>query len=456
MFNFDPNIFPKTEGAYIVGGSLRDLFLDRFPSDYDIVVLGDAEQFAKEIALNTHGHMIELGKHDQRIIRVVSDDKIYDISPVTGTSIEKDLEKRDFTINAMAYNLSSGKVIDNFGGMDDLFNKRIRMVSKEIFKSDPVRLIRAFRIGASLNFEIDPRTESIIRKDADLIQNSAAERIRTELFKMLRAPISHHYLCAMADAGLLFAIFPELGRLKGCIQNKYHLYDVFEHTMKAYYYLETIFNDVRRFFPETYKQIGQTIGENETALLKCAVLLHDIGKPSVRIEDEGGNIHFYGHGQKGAESAKDIFKRLKFSTAERLFIDFIIRNHIRPMLLYLIHQKKVPTRKSLTRFFIKCKDHTPYILLHSIADMIGKDEENEERKDAYTTFAKDIMHEYYTDYIPRTSDPPLLTGNDLIDEFDLSPSPQFKAILDFIEETRLLGRVTNREEALKIAKDFIK
>jgi len=211
MLNFDPNIFPKTEGAYIVGGSLRDLFLDQSPSDFDIAVLGDAEQFAREIALNTHGHMVELGKHDQRIIRIVSDDKIYDISPVTGTSIEKDLEKRDFTINAMAYNLYSGKVTDNFGGMDDLFNKKIRMVSKGVFRNDPVRLLRAFRIGASMNFEIDPQTESIIGQDAGLIRNSAGERIRTELFKMFQIPRSHHYLCIMADTGLLFEIFPELG-----------------------------------------------------------------------------------------------------------------------------------------------------------------------------------------------------------------------------------------------------
>jgi len=257
----------------------------------------------------------------------------------------------------MAYSLSSGKIIDCTGGMKDIADKKIRMVSNTAFEKDPVRLIRAYRIGASLNFEIDTNTVSAIRKNAKLIKNSAGERIRSEFLRILQTFISQ-----MADTGLLFAIFPELGKLKGCIQNRFHQYDVFEHTMKAFYHLENILNN----------KITHSIDENTASLLKFAILLHDTGKPLVKKTDNEGNVRFYGHSKKGAEITKEISSRLKLSTKEKYFVDFIIRNHIDPLHLFIAKSKGTLTNKGITRFFIKCGDNTPYLLLHSIADMKGK------------------------------------------------------------------------------------
>ena len=442
MNKLDIKIIPKIKGAYIVGGSIRDIILGRFPFDYDIAVFGNPEKFAKKIAAKKSDHIIELGKKDHKIIRVISDNKIFDISSANGDTIEDDLLKRDFTINAMACSLSSGKIIDCTGGMKDIADKKIRMVSDTAFEKDPIRLIRAYRIGASLDFEIDTNTVSAIRKNAKRIKNSAGERIRAEFLRVLQTPKSHHYISQMADTGLLFAIFPELSTLKGCFQNKFHQYDVFEHTMKAFYHLENILNN----------KIIHNIDENTASLLKFAILLHDTGKPLVKKVDNEGNVRFYGHSKKGAEITKEISFRLKLSTKEKYFIDFIIRNHIRPLHLFTAKRKGSLTNKGITRFFIKCGDITPCLLLHSIADMKGKGNKDEKK---FIDFAKNMISIYFSEFMPRKKIPVLITGNDLINEFSLSPSPLFKIIISKVEEARLSNQINTRQEALLLVKKLL-
>jgi tRNA nucleotidyltransferase/poly(A) polymerase len=455
MIQFNSKIFPQTKGSFIIGGSIRDLLLGRIPTDYDIAVTENPEEYAKKIAANTKGHLVEMGKPGQTIIRVVSGDNIFDITPLNGKSIEDDLNKRDFTINSMAYALSSGEIIDCLGGLRDLSDKKIRIVAKDVFKKDPIRLIRAYRIGACLDFEIDSQTVSLIRENAHLIQSSAGERIRVELFKMLGTPTSYYYLSQMADAGLLIALFPDIGRLIGCFQNKHHHYDVFEHTMKAYYHLETILNDPDYLLSDTSSQIRQYIDDDITVLLKCAILLHDIGKPLVKTLDKRGESHYYGHAQKSADMAQKISLSLKFANREKSFIDFIIRNHIKPLLLFTAHEKKRLTRKGLTRFFKKCGNNTPHLLLHTLADIKGKQKQINQRNKTFISFVKELINDFFYSYKPRSNEPPLITGYDLIHTFGLTPSPMFKTILNLVEEARLANKVTCRSEALSMVKDYI-
>ncbi|MBC8200285.1 MAG: CCA tRNA nucleotidyltransferase [Desulfobacteraceae bacterium] len=458
MIQINSNIIPKTKNAYLVGGSIRDVLLGLSPIDYDIAVLGNPEQFAKNIASKTSGRIIIMGKPGAAsggIIRVVSDDKIFDISSINDASIEDDLNQRDFTINAIAYSLSSGRIIDPLGGIQDLADKKIRMVSKQAFIKDPIRMIRAYRICALLNFKIDPQTVSAIKKDAKLIKNSAGERIRTELFKILLSYKAYYYLSQMANAGLLREILPELDALKGCMQNRYHSYDVFDHTMKAFCCLERILNNYSEYIPEIYNQNIKQLNKNKEYLLKFAILLHDIGKPAARSIDSQGNIHFYGHGKKGADMANKISKRLKLSTSERYYIDFIVRNHIRPLFLFISHQKKILTKKSITRFFIKCGDNTPALLLHTIADIQGKGNREDIKDAVFIEFAKAMLLRFFSDFMPEKIKPPLITGYDLIHEFGLTPSPLFKKILKIVQEERLSDKINTRQEALRLAKKIL-
>lgn len=456
MIPFNKNILPEIKGTYIVGGSIRDLLLDRPPTDYDIAVTGNPDKFAEKMAQNLKGHVIKLGKPGQTMIRVVSDHGIFDITPLCGTSIEDDLQKRDFTINAMAYHVYSNEIIDCLGGLRDLADKKIRMVSTEIFRKDPLRLLRAYRMGACLNFIIEPRTVSTIKADSEQIRNSAGERIRAEFFKMLNTSLSYTYLSQMDDSGLLTAIFPDLGRLKGCIQNGYHFFDVFEHTMRAYDHLETLLNNLEEVLPDTHIKVQEYITQNNPTLIKCAMLLHDIGKPLVKHTEDNGKIHFYGHALKSSERAQKISRKLRFSNHEKMFIDFMIRNHVKPLFLYTAYQKKTLTQKSLIRFYKKCGDHTPALLLHAMADMKAKQNMNHQRNNDFAAFVKKIIHDFIHRFQPVSNEPSLITGHDLIEVFGLTPSPLFKTILDAVEESKLARTIKDRAEALSLVKNYLK
>lgn len=454
-FSVISDILPKTKGAYIVGGSVRDLLLGKLPADYDIAVIENPKTFAEKIAEKTSGRLVELGKPGQMLFRVVSKNYVYDISPIAGASIEDDLLKRDFTINALAWDLSSKRVIDCVDGQKDIADRKIRMVSKTVFQKDPIRLIRAYRISATFDFNIEPQTNAAIKNNAQLLQTSAGERIRSELFKILAASNSYYFLSQMAKTDVLQAIFPELTDLQTCFQNKYHLFDVFKHTMKAYSHLETILNDCHNFLPEAYGQFKPCTDTFKGALLKCSILLHDIGKPLARTIDKKGNIHFYGHGKKSADMTKNIVHRLRFSNHEASYIDFIIRNHIRPLFLFIAHQNKTITQKGITRFFLKCGKYAPDLLIHTMADIKGKGNKNDERNEAFINFAKEMVKYYFSYFQPEKSKPSLITGRDLINNFALTPSPLFKKILRRVEEARISKKINNKDEAMALVKKIL-
>lgn len=452
MTIFKQNILPAKKELFVVGGSVRDVLSGREPADYDIVCCSDAEEAARQIAAKTNGSLVKLGKPGQILFRVVSYNNTFDVSPLNGNSIEADLHQRDFTINAMACSVSSGTIIDCTGGLQDLKSKQIRMVSKEAFKQDPLRLLRAYRFGAAFNFKIEPATAKAIMKNAELIVNSAGERVQVEILKLMDASTAHQHLADMAASGLLFVIFPELNPLRGCEQNQHHIYDVFEHTMNSFYHLERLLNNTESLNILTSAHDNLFADKKKLALLKLAVLLHDIGKPSSRTIDEKGNYHFYGHAAVGADMSKKICGRLKMSSRETSFINFIIRYHLRPLSLYTLSLEEKLTPKAITRFFRKCHDYTPYILLHAIADSYGKSHKPDKN---FKKFSIGLMNDYFTDFQPLRLEPPLITGNDLIQKLGLKPSPLFSKILNHVEEARLSKEISNENSALKLAKEFM-
>jgi len=452
MIQFNPAI-PKTKGAYIVGGSIRDIILGRIPTDFDIAVLQFPEKYASDLASCVNGHVVKIGKQNQMIYRVVSENSTFDISAIEGKTIEEDLAKRDFTVNAISCELYSGKIVDLFGGINDLLIKKIRMVSKEIFTKDPVRLIRAYRIAAMLDFEIESETAHVIVNNVKLITKAAGERIKTEIFKILSCSKSYIYIHQMYETGLLFEIFPELTALQGCKQNKHHAYDVLDHSLTAFSQLEMLLNE-KIFKTGAINFPIPDMDKERSALLKYSILLHDIGKPSARTVGNDDNIHFFGHEIIGAEMAKQISKRLKLSNNEADYIYFIIRNHIAALHLYSSGIKNPPSNKSLTRFFIKCGDMTPDILLHTIADIQGKGNEDKRNED-FLSFASYLLNEFFSGYKVKKTEPRLVTGNDLIEEFGLSPSPLFKKILSLVEESRLSNIINSRAEALLMVRDLL-
>jgi poly(A) polymerase len=448
--NFLPSGFPHSPEVYLVGGTVRDILLGKKPLDYDCVTTGDPATFAGQIAAIFNSRVIRLGKPGMILYRVKSPENFYDIVPAFDGAIDSDLRQRDFTINAMALRSSDGALVDLFNGRGDLHQKIIRMVSRNNLISDPIRLLRAYRMGAALNFSIETVTRDSIREESHRINSSAPERIREELIKLFSGPSSSAYVKDMASSGILTAILPEMTLLKECLQNNHHLDAVFEHSLNSLSCLEEIFNHPAEFFPD----IKFMPASRNITLLKFAVLIHDLGKPHTRSIDENGIVHFYSHEKKSAQLSDVITKRLRFSNKDQRYVHDIIANHMKPLFLFLAHRNGRLTPKAISRFFIKSNGYVMDILIHAMADMKAKGAHPDTAE--FIKFSQTLMTSYHHQFRPLILEPPLIKGDDLITEFGISPSPLFGKILNHVEEQRLQHLIHSREEALIVAKNFLK
>ncbi len=442
---------PVEPDVYIVGGSIRDILMDREPIDFDITVKAPCEPLAHRIAARAGSRAVPVGKPGARIYRIKAGNLNFDVAPMYGNSIEADLERRDFTVNAMAWDIARARLIDPMNGQNDIRFRRIRMVSAKNLEDDPIRLLRAFRLGATLSFSIAAETKAAIQALSRHIQQAAGERIREEWLKLLSAGDTFFYIRGMDDTGLLPAIFPELAALKNCRQNGHHVFDAFSHTMCAFSHLEALVRQPEGFLPEQI-QIFQAV-PSDPVLLKFALLLHDIGKPVCRSIDAKGGIHFYRHESVGADMASAISRRLRLSNPDRAYMTFIIGNHLRPLLLFMEHQVQKLTRKAIVRFFTKSAPLAPDLLIHAIADARGK--KADRPQSSFESFCRQLIRIYLGEYLPHAALPPLISGHDLIREFHLTPSPLFSELLSRVETERLAGRLQSREEALEWIKNFL-
>lgn len=453
---FDTAVFPRLSGVYLVGGSVRDLFLGRHCIDYDIAVSENPGEFARGLSQRIRGRCVTLGKPGQVLFRVVRPETTFDITPVRGSSIESDLAQRDFTINAMAWALETKTFMDPFSGKADLDAKRLRALSASVFEKDPVRLIRAFRISAACGLKMDADTAAWIREKSARIQNAPPERITAEMVRILETPGGAETFSAMARPGLLFQVIPELEATAGCTQNRHHAFDVFQHTLKALEHLERLEKDLERVFPETAPYIRDVLDEKESfGLLKWAMLLHDIGKPGVKSMGPNGTIHFYAHEKAGAQTAEAACRRLRFSKADTEKTVFLIRNHVRPLHLYLACRNLSAPKRIRTRFFLRCGSRTPELLLHTVADILGKRDAPDPRNDAFIAFARTLLREYFEDYRKMETARPYLSGIDLMSHFALEPSPVMKIVLNRLREAQLSGEVRDKTAAFDLAREIL-
>ncbi len=442
--------------TFIVGGTVRDLLLGRPALDTDIVVSVDPQVFARRLAKRLSGSLVEIGKSELTIHRVVVGRRIFDVSALHGKSIEEDLGRRDFTVNAIAVDAATGEFIDCTDGRRDLEAGIIRMVSPSVFAADPVRLVRAYRLSACLQFTIEPTTRQAIADNANRIDRSAGERIWSELHKILSVTSSLPTIEQMHADGLLAAIFPELAPLQDCSQGDHHQWDVFTHSLQAYRHLESMLEE-----PETGNWLPADTGTSHwriddipAPVLKLAILLHDVGKPQARQEDASGKVHFYGHGKKSADMVAGVTSRLKMSRRDADYIDFIIRSHIRPLHLFIAQGNGRLSARAKTRFFTHCGRRTPDLLLHCMADILGKGTADD-RNHRFVDFARQLLAEYLHNYLPRSAKRRLLSGRDLMDTFGLPSSPLLGRLLRRIEEAQLSGELDTREKALELAERLV-
>ena len=464
--------FSSIRPVYLVGGSLRDRILNRPSNDYDFAVQGNARVCAEKVAAELGVRVIEIGKEDRAVYRVVSGDKVLDFSPIHGETIEDDLKRRDFTVNGLGFDLSSENLIDPVGGLDDIRSKTIRLISEDAILADPLRMLRAFRLAAVLGFEIAPQTLSVIKERVALVARPAGERIRGELFKMMEAERSFPYIEQMSQLGPLMKLIPELEQCRDCPINDQG-YDVFQHVMRTYQEIEIVFGDYMTLWPEYAEPIRSYLDQgNRKVLLKWAALLHDLGKPATRSVDPTGKLRFLDHEEKGAHIARGICLRLRMSGHEGSYIDLIVQNHLHPLLLFDARQRGTLTTRGIVRFARKYRDDVIGILLHSMADQRAKAggripahhrsrerggrEADWEIGGAFAAFVQEILQIYFSDLKLRMTAPRLITGKDLIEQFGFTPSKLFAALLQKVEEARLNREIRTREEAFRLVARLIK
>jgi poly(A) polymerase len=457
---------------YVIGGLVRDCLLGRDTSDIDIVINSDVQNMAQIVSQHIGGQYFLLDEVNNiaRVIAHGQEKPFYiDFAMFKGT-IEEDLSRRDFTINAMAVELNnfiSGSLhlIDPFDGESDLNKKLIRAVSSQIFQDDATRLLRAVRLAAELEFKIEFSTEQLIKQWAQSVSSVSGERQRGELLRVLtlhRAGDLVHYL---DDLGLLTAIIPELEQMRNVKQPKEHYWDVLEHSLQTVASVEFLLHerdweygtiDLLKITPWSEEIKGHFDGEiasgsNRRAMLKLGALLHDIAKPEVKTIDEAGRMRFIGHNKRGAEEAADILGRLRFSKNEIKLIKNLVYYHLRPVQMANIG---LPTSRAIYRYFRDAGNDGIDILFLALADYLAArgpkiSAEEWEQRNQLVNYIVDENNKQQKELLPVK----LLDGHDLIEIFDLTSGPLIGKLLRLVSEAQATGEIKTKNEAVSLASE---
>lgn len=444
---------------YLVGGVLRDAYLDRSLKDVDISVRGDALAAAKKLGASLKARPFPLDE-ERGVYRVVRGEQVFDFAKWQGATLEKDLGRRDFTINAMALPVDalSGpldkQVVDLFDGMKDLKSRRLRVTHPRVLQEDPLRMMRAFRLAAELDFVIEPKTLSAIKKEAKRLRQSAGERVREELMKIFATPRSARTLRAMDKAGLLSVFLPEAEEMRRTAHDYYGKEGVLGHSLDALASFEDLMGRWEEYFPGFHQKIEDYInqpvaGHPRRALLKITELLHDVGKPGT-AKVENGKMHFYGHDHLGGRLSTGIAGRLKFSNEETKSISRMVNAHMRPG--NLGHQPAL-TDRAVFRFFRDLESDGVGMLLVALGDhftYLSEKEKKSKKDPVFLTIQKMLAKHFLS---PESVNPPrLIDGNDLMRQLKLKEGPRIGALLNAIREAQAARRVRTRQDALALAK----
>jgi poly(A) polymerase len=444
--------------VFLVGGALRDYFLARPGTDLDFAVDRGAVALSRRLARRINGAFVLLDREhgSARVVKKI-DGKAwtFDLTDWRGTSIRKDLSLRDFTINALALDITGKKgrrpgLLELKGSRRDLTAGVVRMVNPRVFKDDPLRLLRAYALQAVLDFRIDRLTLAQIKRDAHLISAVAVERVREEIFKVLASSRAQETLARMDRAGLLSRVVPQITVMYGVKQGGYHHLDVWRHTLQVIGEMDKIAADFglhARAGEYLQESIGG--GHSRLSLLKMAALLHDIGKPEC-ARREAGRMTFHGHEHAGQRIARQVARLLKLSVKERFFLEDAVRLHLRPGYL---SNFKVPSEKAIFRYLRDSGREAASLAILALADQAAT-------RGPLTTAAKHKHHakicrmliDRFFEQKDRKPRQRLLTGHDLIRVLKLKPSEVFGKILSAVEEAAALDKIKTKPEALALAR----
>ena len=478
--------------VYLVGGAVRDALLGRPVHDLDFVLPGNTRRLAREISCRLNGALYTLDEERDTTRVVLEADSqrreriLLDFASLRSVNLEADLRDRDFSINAMALDVSAPeRLIDPVGGLVDLREQRIRACSPTSFSRDPVRVLRAVRQALGLNFHIEPATLQWMREGSPFLLHTSAERLRDELFRMLEGPQVSLAIRLLDQIGALEFVLPELKALQGVTQTAPHIDDVWEHTLAVVNDLEAILppliGDYReetvadltmglavlwlgRFRQPLAEHLNRPLVHDRslTGLLFLAALYHDIGKPETRVHAPDGRVRFLDHPVVCAITVASRARALALSTAEVSRLETIVEQHMRVHQLSDMHKKKIegeekPSRRAIYRFFKDTGEAGVDMCLLSLADLRGTYGVTlpQDVWESELRTVRALLEAYWEKGEEVVAPPRYLNGNDLMQLFNLQPGHLLGQLLEAIREAQGAGEVHDREEAIVFARGWL-
>ena len=444
----DDFVLKEINEGYLVGGSIRDLFTKNCVfCDRDISIKG-AENFARKIANKWDGTFIELDS-ENKIYRVVLPDKInfLDISELQGNSIEEDLKRRDFTINAIAYDLANDKFVDVTGGLKDLKNKVLRHIDDKNFEDDPLRILRAFRFYAVTGFSMAKELEDALKKYMPMALNPAKERINYEIMKLFGGDFASSTLLKMDEFGLLEKIFPCVNEMKKVPPNTHHHLDLFNHVVETVRQIEIMYNELSGFEKKHLDAVDFG-GFPRINHLKLAGFLHDIGKFSTWTIEEGGRHRFIKHDDVGSKMVVPLLRDLKFSKKQIEYISCMIKNHIYPSNVIVAPRLN---EKVMMRYVRKMGDNVVDNIILAKADRLSARgiDITEEIVNANISGLDKLLDFYLSKKDTLAPLPKLIDGREIMEFLNIKPSPKLGEIINAVNEAQLNGDVLTHEDAVR-------
>jgi poly(A) polymerase len=446
------------EPVWVVGGAVRDRLLGRSTDDVDLVAGGDVGALARRLAKAQGAAAFPLSEAFGAW-RVTERGGAWqvDLMPIEGETIEDDLARRDFTVNAMAEPLEGGELVDPFGGRTDLEARRLRLVSPTAIEADPLRIMRLARLSIELGLDVEASARTAAQSNAPRLTDVAAERVFGELKRIVSGPAPYLGIALLDALGALEVVLPELTGQRGVEQNKYHHLDVYGHSLEVLTKLTELEADpspLGEHAAAAAAVMAEPLADELTRgqALRFGALLHDAAKPQTRGETAEGRVTFIGHDQAGAELARAALGRLRASDRLQAQVAALTRNHLR--LGFLVHRAPL-SRRDVHAYLRACEPVEVDVTLLSVADRLAtRGHKADEAIARHLELARELLGEALH-WRAEGPPEPLVRGDDLAAALGIERGPELGRVMGELEAAQFAGEIATQEDAVARAREVL-